>query len=70
MMDALWGSVGFKFPNDAANALAIYGHSCTALLSFFFSAPSNLGNYGKMVVYSECHCLTLLSPLSNLNKIS
>lgn len=35
MKDALCGSVGFKFPNDAAYALAKYGHCCTALLSTF-----------------------------------
>lgn len=62
MMDALCGTVwGFKFPNDAAYALTIYGHPCTAL-KFSFLPPSNLGNNGKTDVYSEYHCLTLLSP--------
>jgi hypothetical protein len=34
MCAALQGA-GFQSPNDAAYALANYGHSCTALLGFY-----------------------------------
>jgi hypothetical protein len=49
-----WQGVRFKFPNNAAYALAKYGHSCTAFLGFF-PVHSNLGNYAS-IQHSRKEC--------------
>jgi hypothetical protein len=47
--------VRFKFPCDTTYASENYSHSCTAQLGYFYSATTNLGNYGSFKTIKTCN---------------